>query len=279
MINANQITFGCEFETTLPATDTTPIGPYHHGNQVDWLPQGWRVERDGSIQPRVHGRKGAEFVSPKLTGEAGLAEVCTALDRLNERGARVNETCGLHITVTWNGDAAALARLINLVANHEKAIYASTGTSRREQGNYCRPVKAYGNAERAEARTKADRYHLLNLTHLARGANRIEFRAFAGTLNKEKVVGYIRMVLGLVQIALEGGRSASWNYEVKPGKKGPWHRDAAGPGEIELNRLYYRLGWTKGHAKKVYGMIENEVTVKATKKILTKMAAKYDSHN
>lgn len=279
MINANQITFGCEFETTLPATDTTPIGVYHHGLQVEWLPQGWRVERDGSIMPRTFGRKGAEFVSPKLTGEAGLAEVCHALDKLNERGARVNETCGLHITVTWNGDAAALARLISLVANHEKAIYASTGTSRRERGTYCRPVKTYNNAAAAERQAKADRYHLLNLTHLARGANRIEFRAFAGTLNKEKVVGYIRMVLGLVELALEGGRQADWSYEPKAGKNGPWHRNNAGPGEIELNRLYYRLGWTKGHAKKTYGMIENEVTVKATKKILTKMAEKYDSNN
>jgi hypothetical protein len=30
-MNANEIAFGIEFETTLPNSDTTPIGPYHHG--------------------------------------------------------------------------------------------------------------------------------------------------------------------------------------------------------------------------------------------------------
>jgi hypothetical protein len=48
----------------------------------------------------------------------------------------------------------------------------------------------------------------LNLTHLARGKNRIEFRAFGGTLNKTKVVGYLMMVLGLVELAMNTKRCA-----------------------------------------------------------------------
>ena len=49
-MNANEIAFGIEFETTLPGTDNTPIGPYHNGYQVPWLPTGWKAERDGSEQ-------------------------------------------------------------------------------------------------------------------------------------------------------------------------------------------------------------------------------------
>ncbi len=49
-MNANEIAFGIEFETTLPNSDTTPIGPYHGGYQVSWLPEGWKAERDGSIR-------------------------------------------------------------------------------------------------------------------------------------------------------------------------------------------------------------------------------------
>ena len=45
-MNANEIAFGIEFETTLPGTDNTPIGPYHNGYQVPWLPTGWKAERD-----------------------------------------------------------------------------------------------------------------------------------------------------------------------------------------------------------------------------------------
>jgi hypothetical protein len=283
-MNANQIAFGVEFETTLPAADTTPIGPYHHGVQVAWLPTGWKAERDGSIQTLAPNRKGCEFVSPKLRGADGLRQIETALDAINARGGRVNHSCGLHITVEWNGDAAALARLISLVGNHEKAIFASTGTRRREQTVYTKRIKQYGNKDNAKNRCEADRYHLLNLTHLARGANRIEFRAFAGTLNKTKVVGYVMMVLGLVELALSTTRCADWDYTKKEGTKSCWDRPGAGHGETEINRLFYRLGWTKGWYKgelkdKKYGQIADETTTpdfKEIKKTLIGLGRKYD---
>lgn len=283
-MNANQIAFGVEFETTLPAADTTTIGPYHHGVQVAWLPTGWKAERDGSIQTLAPNRKGCEFVSPKLRGADGLRQIETALDAINARGGRVNYSCGLHITVEWNGDAAALARLISLVGNHEKAIFASTGTRRREQTVYTKRIKQYGNKDNAKNRCEADRYHLLNLTHLARGANRIEFRAFAGTLNKTKVVGYVMMVLGLVELALSTTRCADWDYTKKEGTKSCWDRPGAGHGETEINRLFYRLGWTKGWYKgelkdKKYGQIADETTTpdfKEIKKTLIGLGRKYD---
>lgn len=283
-MNANEIAFGIEFETTLPASDTTPIGGYKHGLQVPWLPAGWKAERDGSIKTMVPGRKGCEFISPKLKGYEGLQEIEAALDAINARGARVNHTCGLHVTVTWNGDAAALARLISLVGNHERAIFASTGTRRRERNIFSKKIKTYGDKDNAKRQCEADRYHLLNLTHLARGRNRIEFRAFAGTLNKDKVVGYLQMVLGLVELALNSKRCSGWDYAKKPGTKSCWDRPGAGEGEIELNRLFYRLGWTKGWYKgelrsKRFGELNQDGQVcdwKATKKKLLQMARKYD---
>ncbi len=149
-MNANEIAFGIEFETTLPNSDTTPIGAYHNGVQVPWLPEGWRAERDSSIHPENAFRKGCEFVSPKLRGAAGMEQVCQAIDRINEHGAKVNASCGLHITIEWNGDAAALARLISLVGNHEKAIFASTGSRRREQTVYTKRIKQYGDKDAAK---------------------------------------------------------------------------------------------------------------------------------
>jgi hypothetical protein len=282
-MNANEIAFGIEFETTLPAADTTPIGPYHGGYQVPWLPEGWRAERDSSIRAAL-GRQACEFVSPKLRGPEGLAQVEQAIDAINTRGAKVNETCGLHITIEWNGDAAALARLISLVGNHERAIFASTGTRRREQTVYTKRIKQYGDKDRAKQRCEADRYHLLNLTHLARGKNRIEFRAFAGTLNKTKVVGYLMLCLGLAELALNTTRCADWDYAKREGTKSCWDRPGAGEGETELNRLYYRLGWTKGWYKgqlrdKVFGQISDGTTTpdwKAIKTKLLELARKYD---
>jgi hypothetical protein len=283
-MNANEIAFGIEFETTLPSSDTTPIGPYHGGFQVAWLPDGWRAERDSSIRPETMDRKGCEFVSPKLRGIDGLKQVEEAIDAINARGARVNASCGLHVTIEWNGDAAALARLISLVGNHERAIFASTGTRRRERTTYTKQIKQYGDKDQAKNRCEADRYHLLNLTHLARGKNRIEFRAFAGTLNKTKVLGYLMMCLGLVELALTTRRCADWDYAKKAGTKSCWDRPGAGIGETELNRLFYRLGWTKGWykgelRKKTYGEIAGEGSQRDWKGIKTKLldlARKYD---
>ncbi|AMV31673.1 Putative amidoligase enzyme [Pirellula sp. SH-Sr6A] len=282
-MNANEIFFGLEFETTLPNSDTTPIGPYHNGYQVPWLPNGWKAERDGSIRPESPCRKGCEFVSPKLKGYDGLKEIEEAIDQINARGGRVNSSCGLHLSIDWRGDAAALARLISLVGNHEKAIFASTGTRRREQTIYTKQIKQYGDKDAAKNRCEADRYHLLNLTHLAAGRNRIEFRAFAGTLNKTKVVGYLMMVLGLVELALNTKRCSDWDYIKKEGTKSCWDRPGAGLGETEINRLFYRLGWTKGWYKgalrdKVYGEITGETKPdwKAIKTKLIELARKYD---
>jgi hypothetical protein len=283
-MNANEIAFGIEFETTLPNSDTTPIGPYHGGYQVPWLPDGWRAERDSSIRPETMDRKGCEFVSPKLRGIDGLKQVEEAIDAINARGARVNASCGLHVTIEWNGDAAALARLISLVGNHERAIFASTGTRRRERTTYTKQIKQYGDKDQAKNRCEADRYHLLNLTHLARGKNRIEFRAFAGTLNKTKVLGYLMMCLGLVELALTTRRCADWDYAKKAGTKSCWDRPGAGIGETELNRLFYRLGWTKGWYKgalrdKRFGELSQDGQTcdwKAAKAKLLEMARKYD---
>ncbi len=283
-MNANEICFGLEFETTLPASDTTPIGPYHNGTQVPWLPTGWKAERDGSIRPESQSRKGCEFVSPKLCGYAGMKEVENAIDAINARDAKVNQSCGLHLSVTWDGDAAALARLISLVGNHERAIFASTGSRKREHAVYTKTIKHYVDKDIAKTRCESDRYHLLNLTHLAQGKNRIEFRAFAGTLNKTKVVGYLMMVLGLVELALNSRRCSEWDYAKKEGTKSCWDRPGAGLGETELNRLFYRLGWTKGWCKgdlrtKTFGEIRNGEQTPDWKTIKTKLldlAKKYD---
>jgi hypothetical protein len=284
-MNANDTSFGIELEVTLPVSDTTPIGPYHHGLPVAWLPPGWRAERDSSIRPATADRKGCEFVSPILRGYQGLQEIEYAIDRIEAHGGRVNGSCGCHVSTTWNGDAAALARLISLVGNHERAIFASTGTRRREQTIYTKQIKQYGDKDQAKQRCEADRYHLLNLTHLARGSNRIEFRAWGGTLNKTKACAYVLMCLGFVELALTAKRCSDWEYNKRAGTRSCWDRPGAGTGETELNRLFYRLGWTKGWYKgaqrdKVFGELTSDTARpdwKAIKAKLLELARKYDA--
>ena len=85
-MHANDIAFGIEIETHMPGNDRTPIGGYHNGLPVAWLPAGWKAERDGSIRTPA-GRKPCEFVSPVLRGREGFA-------KRRDRGRRDQRTRG-----------------------------------------------------------------------------------------------------------------------------------------------------------------------------------------
>lgn len=282
-MNANSIRYGIELETTLPRTNNTPIGHYHNGFSVAWLETGWKVESDSSIGAPDH-RKAAEFVSPILQGTEGLEAIRKAATEIQRQGGMVNHTCGVHVTVEFDADQAALARLISLVARFERAMYAATGTKRREGGIYSRPIKK-GNYENDSnsPKNKArfvqnqagthDRYRILNLTHLAKGKNKVEFRAFSGSLNPDKLIAWVRICVGLVEMALNTKRAVKWDIpETYKGKAG------AGPGESDMAHLFYAIGWTKGRSKKVWGDLVNDnlPSLKDSKKVMMRMAKKYD---
>lgn len=274
-MNANELTFGIEIETTMPL-GSVAVGGYHRGAQVPFLPEGWRAENDCSIHHQ-RGRTACEFVSPVLRGAEGIAQVIEAVNQINARGGRVNQSCGLHVHVGWAGSDDDLNCLVTLVANFEKAIYASTGTKRRERNHFTRSIQAHGSASAAVQQSRLNRYHILNLNNLASGRSRtVEFRAFAGTLNIVKIIGYLRLCLGLVERAMLAKKTAPFTAK-KPAETSPIHR--GGEGQTELTRLFYQLGWTKGRTNYLYGDVKAEgaPTVKAVKKQLMELAKKYDS--
>ena len=284
-MNAAQLTFGIEFETTMPAN--YPVGSYSRPIQAQGLPQGWKCKTDASIRSGARGRKGVEFVSPVLQGADGIRQVVAACKALNEMGAKVNASCGCHVHVggffrQFQGAELdkQLKKLVTLVSNFETAIYASTGTKQRERGTWCKGVKRHGNADNAltgYTGATADRYHVLNLTNVRRADKQTaEFRAFAATTNAVKAVGYIRMCLGLVERALTAKRTTNWDAKT-PTASSPIARD--GEGETALVRLFYQLGWTQGRTKKVYGDITHESapTNKEIKKEFIRLTRKYDS--
>lgn len=273
-MNANEITFGIEIETHIPA-GALPVGSYYSGAPVHGLPEGWVAKQDGSIQAPA-GRQGCEFVSPVLKGDDGIRQILAVVAKLNEIGAKVNASTGLHVHVGWSGDSHALARLVTLVANFEKAIFASTGTKNRERGRWCASVQQHGDAVRASTASSINRYHVLNLNNLYSGRRAtVEFRAFAGTLNVVKILGYVSLCLGLVERALSAKKATNFTAK-KPVASSPIARD--GEGQTELNRLFYQLGWTKGRTDRVYGLVlsEGAPSAKEIKAELMRLAKKYD---
>ena len=66
----------------------------------------WKIVPDGSLSHRVthsdgleYNEAGFEVVSPILSGFRGLLEVAKVVNTLVARGAKINNTCGLHVHV------------------------------------------------------------------------------------------------------------------------------------------------------------------------------------
>jgi len=276
-MNANDLTYGVEFETTMPVSFSSQRGTYSSPRQVNGLPSGWKAKTDCSIRAG-RGLIGVEFVSPILKGANGLSQVLQVLAYLNGQGARVNQSTGFHVHVgSFPTDAKNIEKITTLVANFEQAIFASTGTTRRENGSWCKSVQRHRGFAVAQANASYDRYHVLNLKNLSCAKRTVEFRAFSGTLNPIKVVGYIRLCLGLVERALNASRKTNWTaQEVKT--TSPIHRKGAG--QTALTRLFYQLGWIKGRAKRYFGEVGFDIAGAPTndecKKQLMRLAKQYD---
>lgn len=278
-VDAEMLTFGVEIECTVPNGTPITLGGYHHGVQVAWLPEGWTAQRDGSIGA---GRTqvGVEIVSPVLRGGAGLRQVAVVCDELRRRGARVNASCGFHVHVGLPETTdEQIGRVVRIVARHEAALYAVTGTHSREEGMYCRKIKdareyAAKYRDGAEGRPYS-RYFLLNLQPILDGDRpAVEFRVFSGTVKAVKAVAFVRLALGLVHRGLAMGRPAGWDSARKPlsGK-------GAGQAAVEL---LVREVWAVGRPKDrcpVYGVEDGDgyATLAECLAECRRLAAKYDA--
>src|SRR5579864_9009460 len=100
MIDVNELTFGVEIETTIPA-GVLRVGPHGAGYAIDQLP-GWKADRDPSIRVGARGHEACEFVSPVYKGIEGLRKLLADLAVIKSLGAKVNASCGLHIHVGFN---------------------------------------------------------------------------------------------------------------------------------------------------------------------------------
>jgi hypothetical protein len=288
-INISEVTFGIEIEACVPVGMVRDlnirVGGYHRGIQVTQLPAGWNAQSDASISCPV-GYVGIEFVSPKLQGEDGLRQIEQVCDWLNSIGAKVNNSTGLHVHVGVDSlDAAGLARLISLVSYYEKALYASTGTTSRETGSFCRSIKAkYAEVQQKKtadyrvlnniASDHCDRYHILNLHPLASGQRQaVEFRVFAGTTSSLKIKAAVQICLALVHKAATSAKMSNWDAKVSRNAK------FAGKGEgwISLHYMLKRIGWIKTRStQEVFGLIRTDEAKEYTKEML-RLADKYDS--
>jgi hypothetical protein len=276
----NTLTYGIEIECCIPsaalAANGWQVGGYHAGAPIPGFP-GWLAMHDSSIRAQ-YPRVGVEVVSPVLSGPDGMAQIHAMLTKLTEIGATVNRSTGFHVHVGFTGTPAQLRRLICFVAYHEKALYASTGTTSREHNQFCSSIKATHRAlselhtMEELARHQMSRYHVLNLTNLQRGTRKtVEFRVFAGTLNATKIAAYVQICLGMVQKTADSNAPLPWDAPASAKQQ----RESARPGAWAMRQLIAQLGWYEHGDRKAYGVF-NRADVPTLARKLRQLADKYD---
>lgn len=234
-IKATQIRFGIELETAIPTASGITVGSYHGGIPVtggvragdstilaapNFNRSYWKAERDGSIRYQT-GEMACEFVSPILHGEAGVAKLCEFVGWMNGIGARVNDSCGCHVTVSVDSvigtsDVQARAdfarKLAHIAQWHARAIYGQTGTGRHlnhfshtfaeDVATLVKQMQQAPDIRRKEAAAVACGRGMVNFRKLMLHGL-VEFRAFAGTVSLAKVQHHVGTVLGLCRRAHE----------------------------------------------------------------------------
>ena len=249
-------TIGAELEVLLPRdyAESIDIGDYHCGEPVYEAPRfgnrRWLVEHDSSVSSRSYNRYGCEFVSPILMGNEGVENVVAFSDWLKSLGTRVNNSCGLHIhvgidSVLGRGASAAkivsfITKVAHLTYRWQDSLYAQTGTRRgriHDGSNWVMNVRQEHekpDTEKDRHNTylnRLERYAPVNLQNM-NGKGTIEFRAFAGTLNKYKILHHLWSVYSIIH-------NAKRNVNRKTLQ---WRQKSPSQGKESLDWFYHHMG-------------------------------------
>lgn len=187
--------FGVEMETYF--TDGTTRSMVQNRLSSAGL-RGWRVKSDCSIS----GGTGAEIVSPILRGEDGKRQVRMACEILNEMGAKVNRSTGLHVhhevsdltlddfkrvVRSWTDNQRAIDRLVSPSRRRGSCRYAAAWSSRDVSYiSDCTTLDSLRN----RGCFNVTRYKTLNVSCFPRYGT-IEIRQHQGTTDADKVVTWV----------------------------------------------------------------------------------------
>lgn len=187
---------------------------YRYTHQVS---QNWKIMQDGSLDDINLRYLGLEVVSPILYGLEGIEEVKKCLHILDHVvKAIVKKDCGIH--VHFDAEDMTVPQIWNIYkayALNEDVFDLIMPHSRKANHNtYCLPlneqvhdienVLAPTTLSRLRRLVGFNRYHKVNLQSLFR-QNTIEFRQHSGSLNREKVSNWIKLLYSFIQNFKDGG--------------------------------------------------------------------------
>ena len=169
-----------EIEAVFPEAITTKVLLKRFYEAKLW---GVCVKDDGSISPKG-GQIGHEVVlcRPRMGCEVALHRLCLLLQQL---GATVNTSCGLHVHFDMRGaaDTAVEARA-TLLEKHMQHVILMLPPSRRNKtgAGGCAPGLDW-----------SDRYHRVNLNAF-RKYDTLEIRVHSGTCDFTKIINWIQLL-------------------------------------------------------------------------------------
>mgnify|MGYP002623782179 CR=1 FL=1 len=159
----------------------------------------YKLVNDASIM----GANPVECVSPVLKGKRGLNSLKKCCEALNEVGAMVNKTTGLHIHVGGN---ITEQQYVNTFSNYvflEKLIDTFMADSRKNN-RFAKSLQPMGfglyhsqNRHDIKRVLMGDRYYKVNCLSIERHGT-IEFRQHQGTTDYEKISYWAKFCIKLV---------------------------------------------------------------------------------
>ncbi len=163
-----------------------------------------------------------EFVSPICQYE-DIETVQELVRRLRAGGARVNDSCGIHVHVDASVHTPkTLRNIVNIMASKEDLLYKALQVQMGREEDYCKKIDTRFLDELNDKRPQnmrdveemwynghggrhyhydSSRYHALNL-HSVFSHGTIEFRLFNSTLHAGEVKAYIQLCLAISHQAL-----------------------------------------------------------------------------
>lgn len=201
----------------------------------------WKLVYDSSVTSRGTGFGfGLELVSPPLNETEMTRQLKIVCRVLNEIGAKVDKSCGLHVHHHIDDFTVEdVKKLYQLYFKHVLAIESIMPKSRRASSNprHCQGIneQMLERLERCmtmyEIASQFFRYHVINMqAYLKYGT--VEFRQHSGTIEFTKIINWLKITQAIVA-------TAKRKKDIKPlsesAKKSAWTREIAMIKELGLS--------------------------------------------
>ena len=174
---------------------------YNHTDYTDTYKLGYDCSIDGNDT--------CEVVSPILNNLNSLKKVCEVI---NEAGAQVNRSCGLHIH--FGAKDFTVAQWVRIIRNYaalESIIDSFMPVSRRGDNNrYCKSIQRAARYLETNSASdmydireafNSDRYHKVNVMSFT-SHKTIEFRQHSGTTDFNKIENWINFLRNLIEYSI-----------------------------------------------------------------------------